>query len=596
MAGRILVISEKPSAARRLAQALDEGNTPLARREGKVIYYVARREGNELVVVSALGHLYGIAQKGGRWTYPVFETRWVPSYMADKRQQRSREYIKVIEHLSGGATGFVSACDFDTEGSLIAYMILLNVCGEGSVEKARRMRYSTLTDEELLSSWSRMGDLDHRVIEAGKARHEVDWLYGINLTRALTLSIRSVDRTRQVLSIGRIQGPTLVFIDERERQIDSFNAQPYWVIEAGTEINGEKLKLQYAKSRIETREEAENIVEGCRGKGGVIHGVRVDERVISPPPPFNLGSLQREAYKMFRLSPRKTLNAAEKLYLGAFISYPRTSSERLPPSVDLRAILQGLRRNNDYREAASRLLNLPDLKPKDGRGRDPAHPAIHPTGERPRKLSMVERRVYDLICRRFMACLSGESVRSNTVADVDIGGHLFHLRGSQILEKGWIEHYGPYYRGKEVAIPELEAGRKATISSMDVRRVMTSPPPRFNAASLLKKMEVARIGTKATRTDIIDTLHRRGYVRGETFEITELGKAIIGTLGRYVPEILSVEMTRILEADLEAIMAGEVSGESVVNKAVERLEPLLLRFKEEESSIGQEIVETLPAK
>jgi len=596
LTGRILVVGEKPSAAKRLAQALDEGHTPVARREGRVTYYLARRGGSELVVVSALGHLYSVVQEGKGWTYPVFDTKWVPSHVADKRRRRTRNYIKVIERLSKDATGFISACDLDTEGSLIAYMILLNACGKGSVVKARRMRYSTLTDEDLLDSWSRMGDLDLNVIEAGKARHEVDWLYGINLTRALTLAIRSVARTRQVLSIGRIQGPTLAFIHERERQIASFEAKPYWVIEATADIDGEKLKLHYVKSRIETPKEAEDVVEECRGKDGVLRDVRVNGRVIPPPPPFNSGSLQREAHKLFRLSPKKTLNAAEKLYLGVFISYPRTSSERLSSSVNLNAILQGLRRNEDYREAASRLLNLPVLKPRDGKGRDPAHPAIHPTGKQSRKLSKVEGQVYDLICRRFMACFGGESLRRNTVADIDIGERLFNLRGSQIIAKGWIEYYGSYYRGKEVVISELEAGQTIAVSLMSARKMMTNPPPRFNAASLLKKMEAARIGTKATRTDIIDTLHRRGYVRGEAIEITVLGDAIIGTLGRHVSEILSVEMTRGLEADLEAVMAGDLSGESVVDKAVERLRPLLLRFREEQKNIGKEITKALPVK
>ena len=149
MTERILVICEKPTAAGRIAEALDVDRAPESYRERGVPYFIARRGRKDLVVVSALGHLFTIAQDGGKWTYPVFGFKWVPAHEADKRYSKTRNFIEVIRKLSVGVDGYVSACDYDMEGSLIAYTILLHVCGEESLGKARRMMYSTLTEGDL---------------------------------------------------------------------------------------------------------------------------------------------------------------------------------------------------------------------------------------------------------------------------------------------------------------------------------------------------------------------------------------------------------------------------------------------------------------
>jgi len=597
LTGRTLVVCEKPTAARRIAQALDEEGSPEGYREQGVPYFIARRRGVDLIVVSALGHLFTVAQRGGGWTYPVFDLKWVPAYEADRSAARTRVFIKVIERLSRGVEGYVSACDYDMEGSLIAYTILHYICGEESLRKARRMRYSTLTDRDLVRAWETMPpSLDFPLIEAGRARHEVDWLFGINLSRALTLSVKNATGYYKTLSIGRVQGPTLNFIKEREVEIRTFVPVPFWVIEAETEIDGKRYPLEYKRRRIETEREALEIEAACRGREGVITSIQSKRRSQAPPPPFSLGDLQREAYRQFRYSPRTTLRAAESLYLEALISYPRTSSQRLPPSINLVEVLRGLRRRRAYADLAERLLSKPRLRPRQGRKDDPAHPAIHPTGNLPGKLSKMQSRIYDLICRRFMAALGDPAVRRNVDAEVDVNGHLFHLKGSQVVEQGWRLFYAPYIREEEVVLPALREGQVLPVVSLDAARRYTKPPPHFNPSSLLKLMEDEGIGTKATRTDIIDTLFKRGYVEGNPVRITDLGFTIVETLGRYCPDILSVEMTRRLERDLEEIQTGETQADAVVREAVEALKPILAEFKTKERLIGVEINETLRAE
>jgi len=587
-------VCEKPDAARRIAQALDDDNAPDGYSERGVPYYIARRGEEDLIIVSALGHLFTVAQNGGGWTYPVFGMRWVPAYEADKKLARTKGFIEVITKLALGVDSYVNACDYDMEGSLIGYMVLLKTCGEGSLDRARRMRYSTLTDVDLKKSWEEMSNaLDFPLIEAGRARHEVDWLFGINLSRALTISVKNVTGFYKTLSIGRVQGPTLSFISDREVEIGSFVPIPFWTVNAEARIDGKKFILEHERPRINVRKEAEKVESDCRGKKGVVKSIQSARKEDWPFPPFNLGDLQREAYYKLRLSPSMTLRAAERLYIEALISYPRTSSQRLPPSIDFKEILEGLQRRREYSELATILLAKTLLKPMQGEKDDPAHPAIHPTGRLPDSLGRTDSRVFDLICRRFMASFDRPTIKVNIDAIVDIGGQIFHLKGSRILEKGWMMFYEPYIKEKETELLSLKEGQMIPITSVNLSERCTRPPPRFNQASLLKLMEDEMIGTKATRADIIDTLFRRGYVNGGDIEMTDLGFAIVETMSRYSPQILSLEMTRNLERELDSIQSGEVTANTVVEGAKDLLGPVLSDFKEKERLIGAEIDEAL---
>ena len=597
MTERIMVVCEKPTAARRLARALDDDGAPEAFVERGVPYFVSRRGDKDLLIVSALGHLFTIAQDGGKWTYPVFDYKWVPAHEADRKKSRTRGFIEVIRRLSMSVGGYVSACDYDMEGSLIAYMILLHVCGEESLDRARRMRYSTLTEGDLIRAWEDMPEaLDFPMIEAGRARHEVDWLFGINLTRALTLSVKNATGYYKTLSIGRVQGPTLGFMRKREVEIRTFVPSPFWVVRAETRIGRKKYPLEYEESRLHTLREAEAVERDCRGREGVIDSIKRERREQWPYPPFSLGDLQREAYYRFRYSPRTTLQAAERLYLNALISYPRTSSQRLPPSIDLRQILEGLREIKEYSEHAEALLSKPRLQSRQGKKDDPAHPAIHPTGRPPGRPSRVDGRIYDLVCRRFMAALGDPAVRESTVADIDVNGHVFRLRGSQLVERGWTVFYAPHFREKGVVLPALKIDQKIPLIRLEAERRHTEPPARFNPGSLLKLMEDEGIGTKATRAEIVDTLRRRGYVEGHPIEMSELGLSVAETLERIVPEILAVEMTRGLERDLDAIKTGGLTADSVIEETVEILRPILSEFKEHEVVIGDRINEALKSQ
>ncbi|MCB2173273.1 DNA topoisomerase I [archaeon] len=590
MCPRVLVITEKPSSARKIAYALDDDGSPRNAKYGKVTFYVANRGRDELVVVSAVGHLYSIDQVGKGWTYPVFDIKWTPSYKQNKRASYTKQYLDAIIGLGKQVDVYVSACDYDQEGSLIAFNIIKHGIGDKALTKSRRMVYSTLTEKELVSSWQNMSmSLDFPVAAAGKARHEADWLFGINLSRALTIAARRYLDFKKVLSIGRVQGPSLKFVYDHEHSIRSFIPVPYWKIYAETEIEGSVYSLEYEKPRLEREVHAKEVATACRGKTGQATDIASEKSRTLPPPPFNLGDLQREAYKHHKLSPSATLKAAESLYLGAFISYPRTESNKISSSIGIKEILENLAKNPAYEGEAKELVQEKRFKSRPGKGDDPAHPAIHPTGQRPRRLKDEEQKVYDLVVRRFLASLGKPLVQLKTDVTVDVNGHIFYLRGVVTQKPGWTTYYGPYYSSKDQVIPEITQGQEIPVTKLSTRRKYTRPGSRFNASSLIRKMEQEKIGTKATRSNIVDTLYNRGYIRGQKIAITSLGENTVETLVHYCPEIIDVKLTRDLEDELEEIESGEKDASVVFDDVVEELKPILARFKENEGQIGRTI-------
>jgi DNA topoisomerase-1 len=584
---RALIITEKPSSARRIAAALDENGKPNRGRYRKVSFYVSYRDGMELVVVSAVGHLYTIVQKRGDWTYPVYDLKWVPSHRADKRSSYTKQYLDAIINLANDIDEVVSACDYDQEGSLIAYNIIKHGLGDVALGKSSRMLFNTLTENELVKSWeNRQTTLDYPVIASGKVRHEADWLYGINLSRALTLTAKKKIDYKKTLSIGRVQGPTLRFVYDLESRINSFVPIPYWKVSAETIINEDTYPLDYEKTRLEREVHAKTVAEKCRGKEGTVTGIEGKEERTRSPAPFNLGDLQQETYRVFKYNPSATLKIAEKLYLSAIISYPRTSSQRIPPTIDVKEILQNLGKNSRYNDDVSTLTAQKRFKTRQGKMDDPAHPAIHPTGNKPGRLKLEELNVYDLIVKRFLAALGKPSVRSKSTVDIDVNGNTFFLKGDHTIEPGWTTLYQPYFKSKDTPLPEVKVSMVLPITKLSTRSHYTKPPSRFTASSLVRKMEDEGIGTKATRSNIIDTLQRRGYIRGQKIAITDLGSNVIETLTRYSPNIIDVQLTKTLEAELARIESGKGSAEKVIEETITTLDAILKRFKEKEVEIG----------
>ncbi|MDQ3872170.1 MAG: DNA topoisomerase I [Thermoproteota archaeon] len=576
---------EKPDAARRIAQAI---GVPTESRPGGISIFDVKKDGRHYKICTALGHLYGLADvTKNRRVYPVLDLEWTP--IPDN--PRAGRAIEVISKLAKDASSFVHACDYDQEGEVIGYNILQYACS-GKYSEASRAKFSTLTEEEIRDSFAKLAKPNGQLAEAGRSRHMLDFIYGVNLSRALVRSFKTSGRYRN-LSIGRVQGPTLEFAVNRECEIRWHIPDPYWTITVQYDKGGHVFSAQYEKPKVETLSEANSIANASRSKNGAVNTVRYSNVLLNPPVPFNIGDLQREAYRISKLSPGYALAIAEKLYLRALISYPRTSSQKLPPSIGYAKIISRLSKISNYSQLTSILLSKDRLAPKEGRLTDPAHPAIYPTGIEPRgKLSGLEFKLYDLIVKRFLAAFGDPALSRRVDVTIDVNGYIFKAEGRTPTYEGWMVFYKPYTKLiKQTKLPELQRGD--LLKTLDVKMVerFNEPPYRYNQASLLAKMEYEKIGTKATRSEIISTLFKRNYVTAckDGLEVTQLGFAITDSMREFMPGIVSTDLTSLMEEQLENVEKGSVDSVSVIEQAVERLVESLACFIGKEADIGVQI-------
>ena len=398
-----LVITEKPAAAEKIASSLSEGKLEKKSEKG-VAYYEINHKGKEILVASAVGHIFILAEKIKSSTYPVSEVEWKPSYLASKNSSFTKKYYDVLKKLSKQAKEFTVATDYDIEGSVIGSNIVKYICNK---KDAKRMKFSTLTKDELIKSYETASKhLDFPQIEAGETRHELDFLWGISTSRALTNSIKNATGRYKMMSTGRVQGPALKIIVDKELEIKKFIPVPYWQLQLMGDIKSNTLEFFHEKNRFDNEKDAKDIYEKIKGNDGKVHEIKKDKTSIKPPSPFDLTSLQIEAYRTLRIQPKNTLEIAQNLYLTGLISYPRTSSQQLPESLNYKEIISKLSKQSEYKNICKNLLSLKELKPNNGKKTDKAHPAIHPTGEIPEKITQEGQNLYDLIVRRTLASFS----------------------------------------------------------------------------------------------------------------------------------------------------------------------------------------------
>jgi len=580
-----LVICEKPKVAEKIAFAIGRGSAVRKTLHG-VPYYEVERDGQKLAVVSAVGHLYTLRQASGGREWPVFSVEWAPTHEVERDAGYSKSYLETIKDLSKGAEEYICACDFDVEGSLIGYNVIRFACG---AKDGTRMKFSALTPGELEGAFVERGPLDLPNALAGEARHMLDWFYGINLSRALMSSIRSAGAHR-VMSVGRVQGPALAILAKREKEIAAFVPQPYWELSCaakGTEF-------WHAHGRFMKKEEAKAAL-AASGTPGTVQKVERREYLQPPPPPFDLTSLQVEAYRVFNFAPALTLELAQSLYEASMISYPRTSSQKLPARLNLKGIIESFLKIAPYSEHAKRLLAEGRVAPLEGKKDDPAHPAIHPTGI-VRQMGEREMKLFDLIARRFLACFAEAARREAQKVSILSGTETYAASGNRTVGQGWFAIYSPYVKLEEIALPLFAEGEQVELASFKMHEKKTQPPKRYTQASLVSELERLGLGTKATRATIIETLFKRGYISGSgSIKTTPFGMAVYESLAKVAPEILDEELTRSIEEEMEKIQDGENEKKAIEDgKAV--LLKILGKFEINEKDVGLDLLSGLKKK
>ena len=580
-----LIITEKPSSMRKIAQALADKKAVSNKKNG-VEYFTLEHNGNEITIVSAVGHLYTVAehkQPGKKgWTYPIFDIEWIPSSESNKQSAFTKKYLNTIKTLAKKAKIVTVATDYDVEGEVIGYNILRYACKK---EDGNRMKYSTVTVDELKQSYAeKMNHIDWGQAHAGVTRHELDWYYGINLSRALTLSVKAAGGFK-ILSSGRVQTPALKILADKEKEIAAFEPQPYWEVE----ITAKNILAKHKKQPFTQEEEAKQAQQDT-GKTALVADIETKEFIQPPPHPFDLTTLQTESYKSFGMSPKETLSRAQDLYSAGYISYPRTSSQQLPESIGYQKILTQIAKQKEYAELANQLLRNTSLKPNNGKKSDPAHPAIYPTGIPPKTTQERAKKVYDIIVRRFLATFAQAAKRETQTIHLQSNKQEYHTKGTRTIFPGWHVFYGPHLKQKDEELPLLKQGEELPISACELLAKQTQPPRRYTPSSIIKELEKRGLGTKATRADIVDNLFERGYVHENSIQVTEIGLHTIDTLEKYVPEILDTQLTKEIEEEMEGIRANTTTPQKVLEKAKTHLNDVLGKFKKHEKEIGGELL------
>src|SRR5215216_1643936 len=447
---KTLVLAEKPSVGRDLTRVLPG---QFAKHEGYL-------ESDSHVVTWAVGHLVQLAEpdeydaKYKKWRMadlPIVPDR----FKLEVRDERSRKQMTVITRLlqRKDVEEIVNACDAGREGELIFAWTLEK---SGVRKPVKRLWLSSMTTGAIKQAFSnlRPGSDFAKLEEAARSRSEADWIVGMNATRAATIRLRSsFDRA---VTLGRVQTPTLAIIARREEEIRAFKPEPYWLVDATFEPTGGDSGRAYAgryhdgsQPRLKTAEAAEAIVGAVRGRTGEITKLETTKRSEKAPLLYDLTSLQREANTRYGFSARRTLAAAQRLYEEhKALTYPRTNSRFLPSDMggEINPIAELVGHHPDYARAAKYVTGL-DVLPtnrviNDAKVTD--HHAIIPTRSEHKldKMSDDDRRVYDLVARRFLAVFHPDAEFENTRLETTVASRVFRTRGRVLLEAGWRAVYG----------------------------------------------------------------------------------------------------------------------------------------------------------
>ena len=589
--GKTLIIAEKPSVARDLTDALP------GLFQNKETHY----ESDDYVVTYAVGHLLELInpedydEKLKKWR--MADLPIIPDeFRVRPRDKKAEKQLKVIHKLlkDDEVDRVVNACDAGREGELIFSYIYET---SGVDKPVERLWISSMTKSSIREGFERLrpGDELRPLEAAARSRAEADWLVGMNATRAAT--IRGRAWVGGVVSLGRVQTPTLAMIVKREREIQAFVPEPYWLVHASFDPRYQGLWFEGEETRLKDGKRADEIVEKVKGKAGKVESVERKEQSERAPLLYDLTSLQRDANRRFGFSARRTLSAAQSLYEGKkAITYPRTNSRFLSGDLvpQLKPTAGTLLPIPEYKDAARYVLGLEQLPlgrvVNDKKVDD--HHAIIPTDieHDVSEFSPDERRIFDLVARRFLAVFHPPARYARTTVITEVEQERFRTRGKVTLEAGWRGVYGleaadPQKQDEDAEgegeLPELKQGQEVKCIEAESEAKETKPPPRYTEATLLSAMETAGkfvddeelreamkergLGTPATRAEIIETLIRREYIERVSKDLQPTPKGLQVVTMLETNPVTSPDLTGDWEKQLRDIEHGNGDRDAFIN-------------------------------
>ncbi|MFL7796692.1 DNA topoisomerase III [Clostridium chauvoei] len=572
--GKILVLAEKPSVGRDIAKVLK-----CNQNKGSYI------EGNKYIITWALGHLVGLQDPQGYdnkyKTWSMDTLPMLPKYMKltvlKKTGKQFNEVKKVMTR--GDVDEIIIATDAGREGELVARWIIEKI---GCKKPIKRLWISSQTNKAILDGFNNLkpGKAYENLYKAAVCRAEADWIVGLNVTRALTCKYNAQ------LSAGRVQSPTLAMIVEREEEIKSFKPKEYHTINAKSDKCNFTWVNKDNNGRIFDLEFSKKVENKLKGSNINIVNVNSKDKKAYPKPLYDLTELQRDCNRLWGFSAKQTLNVMQRLYENyKVLTYPRTDSRYITTDIvgtlkdRIKAVGIG-----EYRAICENLLRK-DIKGNKSfvdNSKVSDHHAIIPTEERGNLalLSSDERKVYDLVVKRFLSHLMSAYIYIETTLEGEVNGERLLAKGKIEKDKGWKKLYDKVAEDessddiKEQTLPVINKGEVLKIKNIEVKKNFTTPPARFNEATLLSAMEnpqkyvnvdkasaktlneTGGLGTVATRADIIEKLFNSFVIekKGKDIYPTSKGKQLIELVPR---DLKSPLLTAKWEKRLDEISKGK---------------------------------------
>lgn len=592
-----LIIAEKPSVARDIAKVLN------CTKKGEGYLY------NDSYIISwAIGHLVTLCEPEEydeslkKWTMSSLPI--IPNDIKIKAIKNTRKQLKVLNSLINmkEVEQLICATDSGREGELIfRYIYTITKCKK----PFKRLWISSMTDEAIREGFENLKDgkeYDNLYFSA-KCRSEADWLVGINASRAFTLKFNTL------LSIGRVQTPTLAILVERHKEIEKFDIREYFEIEVNFKTldeNSQNYKGVWIDNNNETKifekEKANDILKYIKDKNGIVESIENETKKQPPPLLYDLTELQRDCNKKFSYSAQKTLSIAQDLYeKRKLITYPRTDSRYLSEDMKpkLKPILEKLNTLNEYKQFLDYVLSLeklPITKRIIDNSKITDHHAIIPTlaNINLSSLSQEEKNVYDLIVRRFIAVFYPNYIYNTTKIITKIEEHLFLTKGTTVTQEGFTKLNLLTDKDKkdDDILPNVYKNQQVTNESSKILNKKTKPPSPYNEATLLSAMENAGrfvedddlkeqlkesgLGTPATRASIIERLLKVGYIerKGKSLIPTKKGIKLIEVVPK---ELKSPETTGKWEKGLSSISKGTMQSKTFMD-SIERYVNFLVDY------------------
>jgi DNA topoisomerase-1 len=578
-----LIIAEKNISAHRIAQLLAGNDRVRAMKEGSVSTYSF----DSKKVVGLKGHVVEVDFEPGytNWRSTVNTPRSLIDAGTVKKPTE-KKIVSLIQKLAKKADVVTIATDYDTEGELIgkeAYELVRAVNPSVHINRAR---FSAITPAEIRNAFSHLTDLDFALAAAGEARQSIDLMWGASLTRFISLAARRGGMN--ILSVGRVQSPTLAMIVNREREIEDFVPQTYWQLSLTTEKGGQQVEARHTAGRFTDHAAALAAREGTKEPLTVTDS-KEGQKTDRAPTPFDTTTFIVAASRL-GFSAANAMRIAEDLYMNGYISYPRTDNTVYPKSLNLNGILETLRGTAFDKDTAWVQQHRRPI-PTRGKKESTDHPPIHPTGAASRDALGQDRwKVYELVVRRFLATLSPDATWATVKVTFSASGEPYAATGGRLLDDGWRRVY-PYSEAKENILPAFVPGERLPITDVKLEEKETQPPSRFSQSRLIQVMEELGLGTKSTRHEVIGKLVSRRYVEGNPLRPTLVGRAVTDALDNHAELITEPGMTRTLEEHMQLIKQKQRSRDDVITESREMLHKVFDELEAHEKEIGEEIME-----